>query len=50
MVAAPLVIAPNGATFWTPGSGSTGVRQICAPVATSIANVHLPLMTYITPS
>ena len=27
----------------------TGVRQIWRPVATSIANVQLPLTTYITP-
>ena len=30
-------------------SRRTGVRQICRPVSTSIANVHLPLITYITP-
>jgi hypothetical protein len=32
-----------------PGSICTGVRQICWPVSTSIAMVHLPLMTYMTP-
>ena len=33
----------------TPGSISTGVRQICLPVSTSMAKVHFPLIAYITP-
>ena len=45
MVGAPRLIAAPRA----PGSNTTGVRQICRPVSTSIANVHFPLITYMTP-
>ena len=45
LVAAPRVMAARV----TPGSSSTGVRQIWRPVSTSIANVHLPLIAYRTP-
>jgi hypothetical protein len=50
MLAAPRLIAPKIATRCTAGSTSVGVRQIWRPVSTSMAKLHFPLTTYITPS
>ncbi len=41
--------APLVATRSAPRSYWTGVRQICLPVATSMAKVQLPFTTYMTP-